>query len=133
MPPTRIHSQKRPVLPSCPFFKCILIFQGGFTLAFQTCIYHALIRLHSPITYSFSITILSQQDPPIIQQLTVHYIILYSYVDGMFQYFSFSNIFFLSPSLESPSDRSTKTILFSLSLYLSVHLWSNMYLCVRLT
>jgi hypothetical protein len=46
-----------------------------------------------------------------IQQLTVQYIRLYSYVHESFQYFSFSNSFFLP----RPVDRLTNTILFSLS------------------
>jgi hypothetical protein len=37
-----------------------------------------------------------------IQQLKVHYIILFSYIDKLFQYFSFSNIFISSPTSHCP-------------------------------
>jgi hypothetical protein len=66
---------KIPVLPACPsFFKSVYWQFKSFTLSFQTCIYPALIS-------------------PNIQQLTVAYVILASYMDGMFQYFSLLNVF----------------------------------------
>jgi hypothetical protein len=67
-----------------------LVVQGCFALTLHKCIYHALIRL-TPITFSLSPLFL------IIQQLTVHCVILFSYVHGMFQYFSLSNILLPCP------------------------------------
>jgi hypothetical protein len=89
------------------FFKCILVVQGGFTLAFRTCINRALIRL-PPL---FTLALL-----PIIQQLTVHYLTLSSFIDGMFQKFSFSNILFPSPASCSPLRLSNTILCFLPSL-----------------
>jgi hypothetical protein len=86
--------------PALCFFKVthILIVQGGFVLVLHICIYRAFIKLTlSPLTCSFSVTML-----PNIQQHTVQCTILYSYIDGLFQYFSFSNIFFTFPTSHSP-------------------------------
>jgi hypothetical protein len=51
----------------------------------------------------------------------VYYIIFY--IGGFFQYFLFSNIFFLSCTIEVPLDRPTNIILFSLTreMYLFIH------------
>jgi hypothetical protein len=84
------------LLPFIFLIKYILIVQGNFTLVLQVCIYGALNSLPS-IIYSFLSPFF-----PNIQQLTIQYIILYSYTDELFQYFSFSNIFFLSPTSFSP-------------------------------
>jgi hypothetical protein len=84
--------------PSCPSFlkiKCILIVQGDFNLILQVRICHDFIKLTpSPPLLTYSLSLRS----PNIQQLTIQCIILYSYIDGFFQYFSFSNIFFLFPT-----------------------------------
>jgi hypothetical protein len=94
------------------FWRCILMVQVGFTLVLQACVYHALIKLPS-VTYSFSITMLLYYSATYRQ-----YTILYSYIDRLFQYFSFSNIFLPSITSVVPSDRLTNTILLSLSLYI---------------
>jgi hypothetical protein len=52
----------------------------------------------------------------------VHCVILSSYTDAMFQYFSLSNIFSLSHLPVFPSDRPINTIMFSLSLLFSLSL-----------
>jgi hypothetical protein len=64
--------------------KYTLIVKVGFALAFQTCTYYAISRLTPLLNYSLSVTMIS-----IIQQFTVNHIILFAYIDGMFQYFSF--------------------------------------------
>jgi hypothetical protein len=70
------------------YFKCVVTVQGWFTLVLQAWIYSALIKLSPPLlTLSLSLCL------PNIQQLTVQYIILYSNIDGLFQHYSFSNIF----------------------------------------
>jgi hypothetical protein len=48
-------------------------------------IYCALIKLTTPL-----LTLFLSPCSPNIQHVTVQYIILYSYIDGLFQYFSFS-------------------------------------------
>jgi hypothetical protein len=84
VPSTGTHHQKRFIFPSFPSLKkkkWILIVQGGFDLVLQVCIYPAFFTLTpSPplLTNSLSPCI------PNIQQLTVQYIILYSYIDGLF-------------------------------------------------
>jgi hypothetical protein len=75
------------------FFKYILMAQKGFILALQACKFWALMKLtllHRCYTLCLSPYF------PNIQQLTEQCIILYSYIDGLFQYFSFSIIFFPS-------------------------------------
>jgi hypothetical protein len=48
------------------FYSPVLHFlKGGFSLAFQTCISGALIRLTPPFTYSFSIIMLPYCDSPL--------------------------------------------------------------------
>jgi hypothetical protein len=67
-----------------------LVAQRSFILVFQICIYHAFIKLTPPLlTHSLS------PHSPNIQPLTVQCIILYSYIDGLFQHF-FILYFFLS-------------------------------------
>jgi hypothetical protein len=83
--------------PDLHFFKikCALIVQGCFTLVLQVCINCAFIKITSSpplLTHSLS---------PKSQQFSVQCIMVYSYVDSLFQYFSFSNIFFLSPTSHS--------------------------------
>jgi hypothetical protein len=59
-----------------------------------TCIYRAFIRLTLfPLLFTHSLSPCF----PNIQQLTVQCIILYSFIDELFQYFSFSNIFLSLP------------------------------------
>jgi hypothetical protein len=72
----------------------------------------------------FSITML-----PCYPQLTVHYVILSSYIHGLFQYF-YSNFSFplLPPAV--PSDRPTNAILFY-SVYKYKYIKLYMYLCVH--
>jgi hypothetical protein len=81
-------------IPILHFFKVCIDSSRGFCL--QACIYHALI-ISTP-HYLHSLSPCSSN----IQQLTVQCIILYSHIDGLFQYFSFSNIFFTSPISSSP-------------------------------
>jgi hypothetical protein len=89
-------------------------------LAFQACIYHALIRL-TPYFLVFSY----HYAPLLFNCLQYTYVILYSYVDGMFQYFSFYSTYFPLPSPTLPSDRLIIAILFFLS--------HTMCVCVYLT
>jgi hypothetical protein len=76
---------------------------------------------------------------PNIQQLMVQYVLLHSYVDGLFQYFSFSYNFFLSPTSCNPFRQMHSTILFSFSLSISlyvcvyIYIWLYMYLYTHLT
>jgi hypothetical protein len=98
VPPTGTHPWKRPILPSClSFFNAyILTVQGDFTLVLQACICCALAIALPPLLTHF----LSPCSPN-TQQFTGPWIMFYSYVDGLFQYFSFSNNF-LSPTSHSP-------------------------------
>jgi hypothetical protein len=72
------------------FFKCILIVQGGFTLVLQACIYRALVKLTTSLI-TFSLLPCSRN----IQWFMVDYVMLHSCIDDLFQYFSFSNTFFV--------------------------------------
>jgi hypothetical protein len=73
----------------------VLVVHGGLTLILCVYIYCALIKLtHSLPLLTHSLAPRSLN----IQQLTVQCITLYSYMDGLFQYFSFFNIFFISPA-----------------------------------
>jgi hypothetical protein len=75
--------------------KCIFIVQGGFSLVLSVWIYCAFIKLMlSPPLHTHRLSPCS----PNTQQVTVQYIISYSCIDRLFQYFSFLNIFFLSPT-----------------------------------
>jgi hypothetical protein len=102
--PTGTCPQKRFIFPSCFSFlfffliTCILVIPGVSPWYFRS-IYHAFIKLTpSPPLLTHS------QSPcsPNVQQLSVQCIVLYSHIDGLFQGFSFSNIFFLSPTSHSP-------------------------------
>jgi hypothetical protein len=95
-----------PILPSCPsFFKYILIAQEDFALVFHKCIYCTLTQLTPSVTISLL------PCSPIIQHLTVHYVILSSYTNALcfniLLYFSL----FLSCLPIIPSDRPTITII----------------------
>jgi hypothetical protein len=90
--------------PVFNILNCILIVQGGFTLVFQTCVYHASIRL-TPYCLTLSVSSCF----PVIQQLTVHCIIFSSHTNVVFQYFSLSNILSLSPM--SPYTPQTDTLI----------------------
>jgi hypothetical protein len=98
------------------FKKCILIAQGSFTLVLQVFLYSALIKFTPPplLTHSLSPCSLKYSTAYVV------YIILYSHINGMFQYFSFSNIL---PALIVPSDRLINTVLFSLSLYICKYIF----------
>jgi hypothetical protein len=65
-------------LPILHFFKYMLIVQEVFALLFHTCIYHTLIILTVSIAYGFSTACFL-----IIQQLTVHFIIISLYTDSL--------------------------------------------------
>jgi hypothetical protein len=96
------------------FLKCILIVQGGFAVILQACIYHALIKLAPPL-----LTLSLSPCSPNVQQLTVQYIMLYSYIDGLFQYFN--SVTFSLPLLP-PVGPSYSLIQFcSLSLYMYIY------------
>jgi hypothetical protein len=64
---------------------------------------------------------------PNIQQLTVQYIILYSYIMGCFNIFHSLTFSFSLPPLIAPSDRLTNTISFCLWLYIYVHTYIYTY------
>jgi hypothetical protein len=82
--------------PVFHFSMHILTVQGDFTLVLQACICCALAIALPPLLTHF----LSPCSPN-TQQFTGPWIMFYSYVDGLFQYFSFSNNF-LSPTSHSP-------------------------------
>jgi hypothetical protein len=87
LPPTGTHSWAGLFyLPVLHFSKCIFIFKQDFTLVFQECIYCTSIRLTPVLLTPF----LLPGSP--IKQLTVHSVILSSYTDALFQYFSISNM-----------------------------------------
>jgi hypothetical protein len=114
---------------SCPsFFKigCILIVQGEFALILQGCIYRAFIKCPPLLTHC-----LSPCSPNIQQwiQLNIQFnvcIISYSYIDELFQYFSFSNIFFLYPTSLCPL-RQTH-YLFCHYMYIYDHICFDIYI-----
>jgi hypothetical protein len=114
------------LLPFILKIRCILIVQGCFTLVLQRSVDIMFLSNYppSPLLLTLSLSPCS----PHIQQLTVQCIILYSYIDGLFQYFSFSNIFFLS-SISQNSLRQTNTILFflSLSIYIYTHIYDHIH------
>jgi hypothetical protein len=98
--------------------KCILIVQGDFSLVLPVCTYHAFSKL---IPFSPLLTHSLSPCSPNIHQFAVQCIILYSYIDGLLQYFSFTNIYFLPP-LVPP-----QTILFChyvmcVRMFLHIHL-----------
>jgi hypothetical protein len=72
-----------PLLPFILFIKNILIVQGGFTLVLQVGIYCALIKSTPPPLLTHSLSACS----PNIQRFTIKCIMLYSHLDGLFQYF----------------------------------------------
>jgi hypothetical protein len=123
-PPTGIHSQKRYILPSCYSFckNCLFIVQGDFALVLQVCIYCVFMKFNpTPLLLLYFLSACSSNS----QQFTVQCKILYSYIDGLFWYFSFFNIFFLVHTSHS-SLRQTNTILFSVT-------WSYMCFYIHLT
>jgi hypothetical protein len=84
-----------------------LIVQGGFALVFQTCMYHPLVRL-TPLLLTLSLSPCFL----VIQQITVHYIILFSLTDAFvtvlftlyyFLFLSFLPIFSSDPLMQSCS------------------------------
>jgi hypothetical protein len=93
-------------------FKYILIAQGDFTLVFHTCIYRTLIRLTPSITFSLS------HCSPIIQQLSMHFVIPSSYTDAMY----FNIIHSLSFSFPLPSPHS---------LLIQIHDYNHVFLIDR--
>jgi hypothetical protein len=122
-------------LPSFIFLKCILIVQGGFTLAFQTCIYHAVIRLN-PLHY---LLFLYYHAPLLFRSLQC---IMFYYLHIQIESFNIFHSLTLSFPLLPPvvtSDRPTNTVLFTLSLCVCVCVCvcmcvrSCMYLCVHIT
>jgi hypothetical protein len=74
--------------------------QESFTLVLHACVRHVLIKFSS-LLLSHSLSSCS----PNIQQLAVQYIVLYSYIDQLFQYISFSSIFLPLPSSVVLPDR----------------------------
>jgi hypothetical protein len=86
------------LLPFIFKIKCTLIVQGDFILVLQACIYRSLLKLPSCQLLTLSLSPCSRHS----QQLVVQCIGLYSHTDGLLQYFSFSNISFLSPTSHSP-------------------------------
>jgi hypothetical protein len=110
--PHYTYLQKRFIFPSCPslfLMKCILIvpFCLG-TLGLCISCFNLINPLPPLLTH-----VLSPCSPNICQ-LSLQWIILYSYINGLFQYFSLTFSFSLTPSI-TPSDGLTNMILFSLS------------------
>jgi hypothetical protein len=94
-----------------------LVTSGKYILCFN----HCLLLIHSLSPHS-----------PNVQQHTVQCIIFYSDIDGLFQYFSFSNIFYTFPTSNS-WDRLTNKILFSLTIPVYINIYGYIYLCIHLT
>jgi hypothetical protein len=99
--------------------------QRAFTLKLQADIYHALFKL-----ILIWLTLSLPPCTPIIQQLTVHFFILSSYTDAMFQNFLFSKILFPSPASHSPFERYTNTITCSLSVYICIYMCIYIYVYI---
>jgi hypothetical protein len=95
-PPTGTYLQTGPDLHSCSsFFKCTFIVQRGFTVIFHTWIYCTLIRL------TISMNIFIFPCPPIIPQLSVHFIMPSSYTGAT--YFSIIHLLIIPfSSLTNP-------------------------------
>jgi hypothetical protein len=86
--------------------------QGGVILRFHACAYLTLIRLSPSITYSFSITLI----PYYSSAYSALCYIIFIYSQIVFQYSSPPLFSFPLPPTSSPWDRSTNTIMCSLSL-----------------
>jgi hypothetical protein len=127
-----------PYSPSFPLSLCLplpLVSISGIHLFYPLALHCFKVYIDSPREFCFGtlglyILCFNQINslplfltPPLspcsgnIQQRTIQCIILYSYIDCLFQCFSFSNIFFISPPPSVPWDRLNNTILFSLWLY----------------
>jgi hypothetical protein len=86
--PVVLTSGKDLLYPPAYFcLKCILIVQRGFSLAFQAFICHSLITLTPPLLFLYHHAFL-------LFNSLQYIVILYSYIDELFQCFSFFNIFF---------------------------------------
>jgi hypothetical protein len=88
-PPVGCHPWKRPILPSCPSF-----FWSVYWYTLQAHTYHALIKLNP----SHNLLIFYHHAPLLFNGLQYTHNILYSYIDGLLQYFSFANIFLFFPT-----------------------------------
>jgi hypothetical protein len=74
--PTGIHPQTGPILHAYPsFFKCMLMVRWCFAIVLHTCILY--FNQNNPL-FTFSVALC-----PIIQQLSVHFVMLSSYTDVM--------------------------------------------------
>jgi hypothetical protein len=124
LPPTSTHSLKGPVLYFCPsLFKCIFIIQRGIAMLFPQWIYCALIS--SPLYYSS----LSFPPTPIIQQLSVHFIMPFpTQIQCISMLFTvYHSLFYsLHPlfSLNSPTIKN---------VCVCVCIWLHLYLCMHLS
>jgi hypothetical protein len=124
--PTLVPSPRKELLypPVLHFLlKCILLVQGGFTLALPACIYHALSKLiPSPhyllILYHHASLIFNN-----LQSSTLYYIQIWVGHFNIFHSLTFSFLL-LSPII--PSDRPRNTILFhpfTCKQYNSIHFY----------
>jgi hypothetical protein len=124
--PTGIHSCTGPVLPFYPsfFFKSILIFSQRFCL----CTSHMCILYF----YQFNPLLLTLSLSPcssIIQQLTVHYVILSSYTDAM----CFNIVHSLSFSFPLLPPLRQTGYLIILSLTSPLHIYEYTYIHILYT
>jgi hypothetical protein len=109
--PTCTNPQIGPILPSCQsFFKVYIDSSREFPLSILDVYFHALVRFILPVTYLFSITMLSYYS-------TAYSTLCYIHIQmGCFN--SFHSLIFSSPLLPPivPPDRPTNVISISLSL-----------------
>jgi hypothetical protein len=106
-------------------FKYMLIIQGSFPMVSQACIYRMLIRL-APL-----LTLLLSPWCPIIQQLSVCFVIPSSYTDTMYFFILFTLSFsFIFPLPPSPSFLQADPLLQSCSLSLFMSVWPYMIIYV---
>jgi hypothetical protein len=92
-PPTCTHPQKRLIFPPTHhvFYYVYIGSPRRFHLG-TSCLTISFFNWINPFTPLLTLSL--SPCSPNIQQLTVWNIVLYSYMDGLFQYFSFSNSFF---------------------------------------
>jgi hypothetical protein len=112
---------------SCPsLFRCKFIMQRGFAMVFHLWVYCTLISL-APST-----TLICPFSPtPIIQQLSLSFIVPSSYTDVIvFQYYSLSIILFFH---HLPIPSLLKQSCYWKHAYIYVYIWSYLYLCIFLS
>jgi hypothetical protein len=128
--PTGTHPQKRPIFPSSLhlFFNVYIDNPRGYCHG-TSGLYISCFNQINPLPQLFT----NSLSPccPNIQQLTVQCIMLNSYVYGLFQYFSFSNNFVISPASGSPFRQSHwHYFVLSLTIYICIFDHICIYICI---